>query len=149
MQQYVLASARFVLVILLYLFLFRVITTLYGELRSAAWYREKRNSPFVGRLEVVTSEGGLAKGQVFKIGLSGLSVGRSANNDVTLPDSFASQEHARFLHKDGEIWLEDLGSTNGTWVNGEKLGTRIQLVPGDYVKIGGITLQYTRWQDED
>src|SRR4051812_1920395 len=110
---------------MIYLFLFRVITTLYGELRSAAWYREKRNSSVVGRLEVVTTEGGLAKGQVYKIGLSGLSVGRSANNDMVLPDSFASQEHARFYPKDGQVWLEDTGSTNGTWVNGEKLATRI------------------------
>lgn len=137
------------MVALLYLFLFRVVTTLYGELRSAAWYREKRNSPFVGRLEVLSSEGGLAKGQVFKVGLTGLTVGRGTNNDVVLPDSFASQEHARLFNRDGEVWLEDLGSTNGTWVNGERIMAPIQLVPGDYVKIGSITFQYTRWQNED
>jgi len=147
--QYILVGGRFLLVILLYIFLFRVVTTLYGELRSAAWYRDRRNTPFVGRLEVLTTEGGLAKGQVFKVGRTGLTVGRGSNNDVLLPDSFASQDHAKFFYKDTEVWLEDLGSTNGTWVNGEKIMGRIQLVPGDYVKIGSITFQYARWQDED
>ncbi len=137
-----------VLVLLLYLFLFRVVTTLYGDLRSAAWYRDRKISPFVGRLEVLTSEGGLAKGQVFKVARTGLSIGRGINNNIVVPDSFASQEHAEFYYKDDEVWLEDLGSTNGTWVNGERITGKIQLVPGDYVKIGNITFQYTRWQDE-
>ncbi|HEX3015031.1 MAG TPA: FHA domain-containing protein [Desulfobacteria bacterium] len=148
-MQYLYVGGRLAFVLLLYFFLFRVVTTLYGELRTAAWYREKRNSPFVGRLEVLTTEGGLTKGQVFKVGRTGLSVGRGINNDVVLPDSFASLEHARFLFKDGEIWLEDLNSTNGSWVNGERISAPIQLVPGDYVKIGSITFQYSRWQDED
>ncbi len=145
---YVLLGGRYLLVILLYLFMFRVVTALYGDLRSAAWYRDKRNSPFVGKLEVLTSEGGLAKGQVFKVGLSGLKIGRGTNNDVVLPDSFASQEHAKFYIVQEEVWLEDLSSSNGTWVNGEKIMAPIQLVPGDYVKIGSITFQYTRWQNE-
>lgn len=148
-MQYLYVGGRLAFVLLLYFFLFRVVTTLYGELRTAAWYREKRNSPFVGRLEVLTTEGGLTKGQVFKVGRTGLSVGRGINNDVVLPDSFASLEHARLLFKDGEIWLEDLNSTNGSWVNGERISAPIQLVPGDYVKIGSITFQYSRWQDED
>jgi pSer/pThr/pTyr-binding forkhead associated (FHA) protein len=147
--QYLIIGGRLALVFLLYLFLFRVVTTLYGDLRSAAWYRDKKNSPFVGRLEVLTSEGGLSKGQVFKVGRTGLGIGRGINNDVVLPDSFASQEHAKFYHKGDDVWLEDLGSTNGTWVNGERITGKIQLVPGDYVKIGNITFQYTRWQDED
>lgn len=148
-MQYLFVGGRLALVLLLYLFMFRVVTTLYGDLRSAAWYREKKNSPFVGRLEVLTTEGGLAKGQVFKVGRTGLSIGRGINNDVVLPDSFASQEHAKFFNKDDEVWLEDTGSTNGTWVNGERISGKIQLVPGDYVKIGNITFQYSRWQDED
>lgn len=148
-MQLLLAGSRFLFVILLYLFMFRVVTALYGDLRSAAWYRDMRNSPFVGRLEVLTSEGGLAKGQVFKINKAGLTIGRGTHNDVVLPDSFASQEHAKLFHKNGEVWLEDLGSTNGTWVNGEKISASIQLVPGDYVKIGSISFQYSRWKDED
>lgn len=148
-MQYIIVGGRFLIVILLYLFLFKVIITLYGDLRTTAWYRERRNSPFVGKLEILSSMCGFSKGQVFKIGRTGLTLGRGKGNDITVADSFASQEHARFFLKNNEVWLEDLNSTNGSWVNGERLNGPIQLVPGDFLKIGSISFQYTRWQDEN
>ena len=51
-----------------------------------------------------------------------LTIGREGPNDVPLPgDTFASAEHARFEARGDGVWLEDVGSTNGTYVNGVKL----------------------------
>ena len=69
-------------------------------------------------------------------------------NDIVLPDHFASIDHAVFRLQKGQTIVEDLGSTNGTWVNGEQIHSPVQMVAGDYVKIGSITFQYSRWQNE-
>ena len=51
-------------------------------------------------------------------------------------DTFASSIHARVFRRSGELWIEDLGSTNGTWLNDERLEIPVRLRRGDRVKIG-------------
>src|ERR1700739_1481341 len=63
-------------------------------------------------------------------------LGRDASADISLPDPAVSRRHAR-LHRglDG-VWLEDLGSTNGTYINGDRLTVPYRLRDGDEVKLG-------------
>jgi hypothetical protein len=63
-------------------------------------------------------------------------VGRDASADITVPDQTMSRRHARISHNAEGVWLQDLGSTNGTWVNGHRLLDRCPLRDGDQVKIG-------------
>lgn len=62
------------------------------------------------------------------------------HNYLSLKDEKVSAHHARITYIDGEYWIEDLGSTNGTWVNNKKIKDRIQLNPKSKVRIGGTTL---------
>ena len=74
-----------------------------------------------------------------------LTIGRDGHNDVPLPgDTFASSEHARFEARGDGVWLEDVGSTNGTYVNGVKLKRPKRLEPGDIVKIGETDFRFER-----
>ena len=68
-------------------------------------------------------------------------VGRDASCHVTIPDSSVSHRHARIYHSDGEWYVEDLGSTNGTFVNDRPLTRPMVLRPGDTVSIGRATLE--------
>jgi pSer/pThr/pTyr-binding forkhead associated (FHA) protein len=63
-------------------------------------------------------------------------VGRDASADVVVPDPTISRRHARITHDLGEVWLQDLGSTNGTCVNGVRLLDRRRLHDGDEVEVG-------------
>ena len=63
-------------------------------------------------------------------------VGRDASADITVPDPTMSRRHARITHDPGGVWLEDLGSTNGTYINGHRLLDRCRLRDGDEVRIG-------------
>ncbi|HHW07958.1 MAG TPA: FHA domain-containing protein [Clostridia bacterium] len=67
-----------------------------------------------------------------------VTIGRSGDNQVVLPDPYVSGQHARIEQKEGELWLIDLGSTNGTFVNGKKVKGKVKLKPEDSVIIGGI-----------
>ena len=71
-------------------------------------------------------------------------IGRSADCDVILNDNYLSSRHARLANDDGELTLEDLGSTNGSYVNQELVRGRVQLQRGDVVQLGGVLLEVVR-----
>ncbi|MFZ0171261.1 MAG: FHA domain-containing protein [Acidimicrobiales bacterium] len=84
------------------------------------------------------------RGRVFELGEE-VTVGRSPGCAVSLEDdTFTSSIHARVYRRNGELWLEDLGSTNGTWLNDNKVGTPERLQRGDHVKIGSTILEVAR-----
>lgn len=145
-MQFVMVVGRLVFVALIYLFIFRIFTALLADLQLKGIFQ--RSTPEFGRLEVLTGSETLDRGRVFKVDAKGLRLGRGKHNDIVLPDHFASIDHAVFRQLKGQAVVEDLGSTNGTWVNGEQIHSPVQLVVGDYVKIGSITFQYSRWQNE-
>ena len=68
-----------------------------------------------------------------------LTIGRGATADVRLLDRSISREHARFWCENEQIWLEDLASTNGTWLHGSQI-QRGLLSPGEEVKLGEATV---------
>jgi len=71
------------------------------------------------------------------------TIGRSSMNDLPIADKMLSRQHARILREggDGGLLIEDLGSRNGTFVNGEKLVSQLPLKSGDRITVGGVTLK--------
>ena len=76
--------------------------------------------------------------------LGGDHLGRGAPNDIPLDDDFASTRHARVEPRRDGVWIEDVGSTNGTSVNGVTLTGPRKLVPGDVVRVGRTDLRFER-----
>lgn len=72
---------------------------------------------------------------------SPFTIGRSENADITLDDNFASGKHARFYYNSGCWFIEDTGSTNGTFMNNERLTSPIQVAIGAKINIGKTTLE--------
>jgi pSer/pThr/pTyr-binding forkhead associated (FHA) protein len=99
--------------------------------------RGRRGTP--SRLIVLEPK--VRKGSAYPIGTE-ITVGRGANCSIGVPDdTFASQMHARVQLRNGGMWLEDLGSTNGTHLNGARLSTPVQLAVGDRVQIGNTIFE--------
>jgi len=72
-----------------------------------------------------------------------VSLGRSSANDIVLKsDDYASGRHARLTRHGGLLYVEDTGSTNGTFVNGRKTVGATPLRPGDTVRVGSTTFRY-------
>ena len=72
----------------------------------------------------------------------GAVLGRGEQAEIRLEDPFASSRHARIVRQGGVMVLEDLGSTNGTYLNEEVLGGPTPLHPGDRVRIGDSEFTY-------
>ncbi len=89
----------------------------------------------------------LSAGAVFTLDREAV-LGRSRDNEVVIPDPFASSEHARIFKKDGQFWLEDLSSSNGTFLNETRVQKPTVLADRDRIRIGGLTLKFVRWAYE-
>ena len=155
MSDGLLTILKFCLLALLYLFLARVVWTVGSELRGAplpaaapapepAPAKAKAKAPARRGWRLLVIEPASASGQAFDMN-GELTIGRAAGCGISLPnDTFVSNVHARVYERDGDVFVEDLGSTNGTLVNDETLtGTR-RLRKGDRIAAGHTVLEATR-----
>ncbi len=144
--------------VLLYLFIWRIVRTASRELTTSGGGRAMTNESMVlapgqaaslglnrrggGDLVVVRSST-LRTGERFPLDAQALTVGRSGNNDLELSgDQYASAQHARIEPRGADVWVEDDGSTNGTFVNGRRIEAPQRLAPGDVVRVGETELRY-------
>ena len=125
---------------LLYMFLFRIARALVADLRAAA----REPGAELGRLVVVASPSGEPEVGT-SLGLDAIAtIGRDVNNAIVVEDQFASWEHAILTFRGRAWYIEDLGSTNGTFVNGAPVEGVVPLGFGDVIQIGEVRLRLER-----
>ena len=83
----------------------------------------------------------LQNGEAIQIDKDTMIVGRSRTCDVVIPSAKVSRQHASISRVDGDLYIEDLGSANGVWFNGEKV-TRAKINNGDAFTISDETLLF-------
>ena len=149
----VLLILKIAFLVLLYLFIWRIVRSATREVRlpqesfvlgpdAVASLRGEAPRTASARL-VVEKSPALREGSDLVLNSAPLTVGRGAGNDVELRgDDFASVEHARFEPRRDGVWLTDVGSTNGTFVNGARLEEPRRLQPGDVVRLGSTDLRF-------
>lgn len=102
--------------------------------------RPRRSDPAT---RLVVTAGPLA-GTTLPLGGSPVLVGRSPGCTLVLDDDYSSNRHARFFPQDGAWWLEDLGSTNGTFLGDERVTDPVRTRPGTPVRIGETVIELRR-----
>lgn len=86
---------------------------------------------------------GPLSGTVIPLGSSQITLGRAPDSTIVIDDDFASSRHARVYPSEGAWIVEDLGSTNGTWIDRTRITSPTALPPGAPLRIGRTTLQLT------
>jgi hypothetical protein len=147
---------KIVFLVLLYLFIWRIVRSAARDLRlpqesmilapqqaaAAGLIPTPSFSRELGRLVVLASPT-LDEGDEISLDASPVTLGRGPTNDVALPnDEYASTRHVRIEPRRDGVWVEDIGSTNGTFVNGIRLTRERKLVPGDVVRVGETDLRF-------
>jgi pSer/pThr/pTyr-binding forkhead associated (FHA) protein len=157
MPEPLLAVLKLLCLALLYLFFLRVLRAVWAELKPPppappppppAASRRREPAPSRGRRKgggghlviVAPSE---QKGRSFELN-GELTVGRAAGCQVALEDNYVSQLHARVFTRDGGVWVEDLGSTNGTYLNDQRVSAPLAVRRGDQLKVGSTVLELKR-----
>ena len=143
--------------VLLYLFIWRIVRSASKDVRlpqesfilrpdqaQAAGLAQAPSPIKTGTLVVLKSPA-LEQGTRFELDSAALTIGRGGQNDVPLEeDEFTSARHARFEPRRDGVWVQDRGSTNGTFVNGTQIDRPRRLAPGDVVRVGETDLRYER-----
>jgi hypothetical protein len=158
MSEQLLTILKFCLLALLYLFFFRVLRAVWVEVNPPKALERAGGGGAVPAGGASGGEGSKRKGRKVPTQLTvidpaeqrgrswpvvpEMTVGRASGCNVSIPeDTFASQIHARIHSRDGQTWVEDLGSTNGTFVNRAKVTTATAVRRGDLVQIGNTVME--------
>jgi hypothetical protein len=137
------------LLVLLYLFFFRVLRAVWAEISGprlgeapARRSRRERRPPRGRSREphLVVIEPDDQRGRAFELA-DELTVGRAAGCQIVLDDTYVSQLHTRIFTRDGQLMVEDLGSTNGTYLNNRKVSGPMMMGRGDKLRVGKTVME--------
>jgi hypothetical protein len=138
--------------VLLYLFIWRIVRSAARDVRmpQESFVLAPGSVPGLGEVPqiqsgrlVVIKSPALEEDDELLLDSAALLVGRGSGNDVNLArDEYASSNHARVEPRRDGVWVEDVGSTNGTYLNGTRLTNAKRLTPGDILRVGETELRY-------
>ena len=132
----ILFAGRVLLVVLLYIFLFSVMRTGIGLVRG-----QRKD----GAIWSVDVEKGVKSLRGLHVDILGpVVIGRSPSSDIVIDEPYVSASHARFTIQGPALVLEDLGSTNGTMVNGHIIEQPVTLRDTDEVQVGDVIMRVGR-----
>lgn len=160
MSEQLLTVLKLCLLALLYLFFLRVLRAVWTEVNPprrlveaapaatkgrraaaprAARQRSRRGAPSPPTRLVVVEPADRA-GTEYALGEE-LTLGRAGGCSIVLDEQYVSQVHARVFIRDGSLFVEDLGSTNGTWVNGTRAVGQMPARHGDRIQVGNVVME--------
>ena len=148
MPPFVLTVLKIALLALLYFFVWRAVRTvvvdLYGgsgaapRARGAEAKAAKRGRGAPTKLVLLDEQGG----RVSTHRLDGvIEIGREASSTIRSNDTYISTHHARISNRNGSWYVEDLGSTNGTYLNQRRVTIPSEISPGDRIRVGKTVLE--------
>ena len=137
-------ALRLGFVLLVYAFFFFVVRALWRDLRTGV---AGAGRPLARLLVVSSPEGRPESGTTYALDAVN-SIGRDVNNSIVIDDSFVSAEHALLTFRGRAWYVEDAGSTNGTWLNGQRIDGLWPLGFGDEIQVGQVRLRLDRARGE-
>jgi pSer/pThr/pTyr-binding forkhead associated (FHA) protein len=130
---------RILFIILLYLFLVQVVVAInrdLGKSSASSSQKDSQGPPIFGHLVVVESGPiNIQPGTRFDLEPQ-TTIGRGPTNTIQIPSNVVSAEHTRLTFRNGAWYVQDAGSVNGTFVNGQPASNELRAQPGDIIGLG-------------
>lgn len=126
---------KYVFIIIIYLFIFSIIRLIYLDIRSINSTIVDGNAylKLINRIDSLPYK----MKEHYSIDKE-LTLGRHNDNDIYIKDPFVSKRHLRIAEDEGDYYLEDLDSSNGTYLNKDRLEDVVKLSNGDIIRVGNI-----------
>lgn len=131
---------KIVLVIIIYVIIVQALKIMSRDVKRGAG-KSGKNLGWKLKMEFVGDGGSFIEGDVIPVG-NKITIGRNRANHMVLPSQSVSSYHAQIYFEDGRYMLEDLHSTNGTFINGVQVDKK-SLSPGDEIRISQTVLTVT------
>lgn len=134
-------------IIILYAIIYYALKIMDKDVKSGGKNKNNTNRKKYG-IEVVNSGGStdLEEGSVIII-RGDITIGRSEENSIVLSEPFVSGKHAQLFIKNNDLFIEDLNSTNGVFVDDERVEGKMKLLPDDEIKIGSVIFKVLKSQN--
>lgn len=136
-----------IFIVILYLIIYYALKIMYKDVKTGG---KKKSNPTLKKYGIEFYKVGvnttLEEGAVMLV-RGDISVGRNIDSDIVLSERFVSGNHAKFYVKNNTLFVEDLNSTNGTIVNGERIQGSVKLVQDNEIKIGSAIFKVLRTDD--
>lgn len=128
-------GSKYVFIIIIYMFIFSIIRLIYLDIKGISRIKEGSGA----YLKLINRKNTLPFkiDEHYDIG-SKLTLGRKSNNDIIIKDPFVSKAHFKIIKDEDMYFLEDLKSSNGTFINGNRVMDAVKLSNGNKIKIGNI-----------
>lgn len=148
MPELILAILKYLFLLLIFIFLARAVRAMYLEVLGpktisrpdVADASVARSTKPPDRVTIHDADG---KTKTYEVNEE-LIIGRADKCHIVITDPFASQVHARIFRRDGGVFIEDMGSTNGTYLNRKRVGSPLPVGRGDRGRIGKTTMEFKR-----
>lgn len=126
---------KYVFIIIIYLFIFSIIRLIYLDIKSIKEVSMDGNAylKLINRIDSLPY-----KMKEHYLIQDELTIGRSSDNNVSIKDPFVSKKHLKIVQDEGDYYLEDLSSANGTYLNEDRVEDVVKLESGDILKVGNI-----------
>lgn len=139
-------TIRYIFIGLIYYFIYHIIKLIYLDINRINQMQKRQfNSPY---LKLVNRKESLDFDiQEFYDLKDVITIGRNKENDIQILDKFMSSQHLKITMDEEEYFLEDLGSVNGTYLNGEQIQDVMKLKTGDRIGLGQVEFLFVKEVD--
>lgn len=137
--KYFLWIVRFVFLGMIFIFLYKIIRVMYSDIKGGG----RSESRLSAGIEVVKSEGEnqIPLGSVYPLHPI-TNIGRMSDNNIVLESSYVSSHHARIYQRNNSYVIKDMGSTNGTFLNGARINGPTVINRDDLIGIGDVVFKF-------
>ncbi len=130
---------KYIFIIIIYMFILSIIRLIYLDIKGIDTY-SKDNGVY---LKLVNRKDSLPfKVKEYYPLVGQITLGRGNDNQIMLKDPYISKKHLKIVEDEGKFYLEDLNSSNGTYVNGERIMDVVELKNGDRIRVGQVEFLY-------
>ncbi|NLV76801.1 MAG: FHA domain-containing protein [Tissierellia bacterium] len=130
---------KYIFIIIIYMFILSIIRLIYLDIKGIDTY-SKDNGVY---LKLVNRKDSLPfKVKEYYPLVGQITLGRGNDNQIILKDPYISKKHLKIVEDEGKFYLEDLNSSNGTYVNGERIMDVVELKNGDRIRVGQVEFLY-------
>jgi len=133
---------KYIFITIIYLFIFGIIRMIFLDIRKSDTMHKKNELPKgIGYLELKSDKKSFYFDveNLYPLDKDVVVIGRGANCTISIDDLYMSTEHVQLWHEDNEWYIVDMGSTNGTYVNGKKMDDKPLILDNDdVIKVGQV-----------
>ncbi|GAB6110034.1 FHA domain-containing protein [Fusibacter bizertensis] len=148
MYELIAMGTKYILTFIIYMFILKIAKLIYIDIKKmSVWEEAKVKNPHLKLLSSIEKTSEKAVTEIFPLKNAQITIGRSLDCEIAISDPHISSQHVQLNKTNQSYTLQDLGSANGTYVNGQKISSPVYLKEGDEILLGITKLVFSEGEE--